>query len=106
MENTIQTGWSKVLNEITEEESLEIKASVLALQFLGLVDKKMKDTGLTKKEMADSIGTSSSFLTQLFRGDRKPSWEILAKMSLVLGLEFKVVSEEPKVKKPKFRNVE
>lgn len=92
MENSFQTGWSKVLNELTEEESIEIKACVLALQFLGLVDKKMKETGMTKKELADLIGTSSSFLTQLFRGDRKPSWEILAKMALVLGLDFNVNS--------------
>ncbi|MFN3999060.1 helix-turn-helix domain-containing protein [Algoriphagus sp.] len=75
---------------MTEEESIEIKASVLALQFLGLVDEKMKETGITKKELANEIDTSVSHLTQLLRGDRKPSWEILAMMSLVLGLEFKV----------------
>lgn len=90
MENTFQTRWSKVLNEISEEESIEIKASVLALQFLGLVDEKMKEAGMTKKDLAFRIGTSSSFLTQLFRGDRKPSWEILAKMSSALGFEFQI----------------
>lgn len=90
MENTFQTQWRNLLQEITEEESIEIKASVLALQFLVLVDEKMKEKGFTKKELADQIGTSVSYLTQLFRGDRKPSWEILAKISLALGLEFKV----------------
>lgn len=90
MENTFQPQWRNLLNEMTEEESIEIKASVLALQFLGLVDEKMKQTGITKKELADQIGTSAAYLTQLFRGDRKPSWEILAKMSLVLGLDFQI----------------
>lgn len=90
MENTFQTQWRNLLQEITEEESIEIKASVLALQFLGLVDAKMKERGMTKKEVADQIGTSVSYLTQLFRGDRKPSWEVLAKMSIVLELEFRV----------------
>jgi DNA-binding XRE family transcriptional regulator len=90
MENTFQTGWSKVLNELTEEESIEIKANVLALQFLGLVDARMNEMGMTKKELADLIGTSVSYLTQLFRGDRKPSWEILAKISLAMGLEFQI----------------
>ena len=90
MENTFQNQWTNLLEEMTEEESLEIKASVLAMQFLGLADQKMKETGKTKKKLAEQIGTSVSYLTQLFRGDRKPSWEILAKMSLALGLEFKV----------------
>lgn len=90
MKNTFQTQWKNVLDEISEKESIEIKASVFALQFLGLVDAKMKERGMTKKEVADQIGTSVSYLTQLFRGDRKPSWEILAKISLALGLEFKV----------------
>jgi transcriptional regulator with XRE-family HTH domain len=79
---------------MTEEKSIEIKASVLALQFLGLVDVRMNKMDITKKELADLIGTSVSYLTQLFRGDRKPSWEILAKMSLVLGLEFKVTLDQ------------
>jgi DNA-binding XRE family transcriptional regulator len=90
MENTFQNQWTNLFEEMTEEESLEIKARVLAIQFLGLVDQKMKETGKTKKELAEQIGTSVSYLTQLFIGDRKPSWEILAKMSLALGLEFKV----------------
>lgn len=88
MENTLQTELKNVLNETSEKDSIDIKASVLALQFLGLVDEKMKETGMTKNELADQIGTSVSHVTQLFRGDRKPSWEILAKMSLMLGLEF------------------
>lgn len=91
MENKFQTQCRNLLQDMTEEESIEIKASVLALQFLGLVDEKMKEKGITKKELADEIGTSVSHLTQLLRGDRKPSWEILAMMSLALGLEFKVI---------------
>ena len=79
---------------MTEEDSIEINASVLALQFLGLVDEKMKETGMKKKELADQIGTSVSYLTQLFRGDQKPSWEVLAKMSIVLGLEFRVTLDQ------------
>lgn len=90
MENTFQNQWTNLIKDMTEEDSIEIKASVLALQFLGLVDEKMKETGMKKKELADQIGTSVSYLTLLFRGDRKPSWEVLAKMSIVLELEFRV----------------
>jgi DNA-binding XRE family transcriptional regulator len=95
MGKNIKTEWNTLFNESTFEEQIAINADVLTLQFMGLADEKMKETGMTKKELADRIDTSSSFLTQLLRGDRKPSWELLAKLALVLGLNFKVVLKEP-----------
>lgn len=90
MENTTQAEWRNLLNGISEKESIEIKANLLALQFLGLVDEALKERHITKKELADQIGTTVSYLTLLFRGVRKPSWKILAKMSVSLGLDFKI----------------
>lgn len=54
----------------------------------------MKDQNISKKELAQNVGTSASFITQLFRGDRRPNWSMLAKMSHVLKLEFKVMTDE------------
>ncbi|MEQ8546850.1 MAG: helix-turn-helix transcriptional regulator [Cyclobacteriaceae bacterium] len=72
------------------EEQIEFEAEMLALQFLSLVDQAMAVQGITKKELAQKIGTSASFITQLFRGDRKPNWTTLAKMKQELDLDFKV----------------
>ncbi|MGY6558764.1 MAG: helix-turn-helix domain-containing protein [Nitritalea sp.] len=94
MTNSIKQEWDALFNSVTQEELVSSKADVLAMQFLGLVDQKMEEQNISKKVLAQRIGTSASFITQLFRGDRKPNWNILAKMSMELGLEFKVMTEE------------
>lgn len=94
MTESIKNQWDNLFNEISYEDRVSSLADVLALQFLGLVDRKMAHEKISKKELAKKIGTSASFITQMFRGDKKPNWNILAKMSLELGLDFKVMSEE------------
>jgi transcriptional regulator with XRE-family HTH domain len=94
MTNSIKQEWDALFNSMSQEALVSSKADVLAMQFLGLVDQKMEEQNISKKELAQKIGTSASFITQLFRGDRKPNWNILAKISMELGLEFKVVTEE------------
>jgi transcriptional regulator with XRE-family HTH domain len=94
MTESIKNEWDNLFNEISYEDRVSSLADVLALQFLGLVDRKMELENISKKELAEKVGTSASFITQLFRGDKKPNWNILAKMSVELGLEFKVMTEE------------
>lgn len=94
MTDSIKKEWDNLFNENSYEERVASLADVLALQFLGLIDRKMELENISKKELAEKIGTSASFVTQLFRGDKKPSWNILAKMSIVLGLDFKVLTED------------
>jgi transcriptional regulator with XRE-family HTH domain len=94
MTESIKNEWDNLFNEMSYEDRVSSLADVLALQFLGLVDRKMELENISKKELAEKIGTSASFITQLFRGDKRPNWNILAKMSVELGLEFKVMTEE------------
>ncbi|QYH39449.1 helix-turn-helix domain-containing protein [Algoriphagus sp. NBT04N3] len=94
MTNSIKNEWDALMKEMSYEDQVTSKADLFALQFLGLVDQKMESLKMNKKELAEKIGTSASFITQLFRGDRKPNWNILAKMSLELDLNFKVFTEE------------
>lgn len=94
MTNSIKKEWDALFGTLSHEDIVASKADLLAMQFLGLVDRKMDQENISKKELAQKIGTSASFITQMFRGDRKPNWNILAKMSMELGLEFKVMTEE------------
>lgn len=94
MTNSIKKEWDSLFNTMSQEDLVSSKADLLALQFLGIVDQKMEQQNISKKELAQKVGTSASFITQLFRGDRKPNWNILAKMSMELGLEFRVMTED------------
>jgi transcriptional regulator with XRE-family HTH domain len=81
------------LFELTKEEQLEHDAQMLAFQFLIRIDEVMENQNMPKKVLAEKVGTSASFITQLFRGDRKPSWAMLAKMQKVLNLKFNILTE-------------
>lgn len=90
---SLKSEWDKLL-ELSPEEQIEQDALILGFQFLSRIDKARLDQGLTKKELASKVGTSASFITQLFSGDRKPSWNLLAKMQKELSIEFKIHTGE------------
>ena len=80
--------------ENTPEEQIEFDAQIIAFQFLSIIDEEMEKQNISKKELGKRIGKSSSFITQIFKGDRKPNWHILARMQQVLGLEFKILEQQ------------
>src|SRR5690606_7842737 len=82
------------LLDMSPNERIEHDAQIFIFQFLGHIDQAMKDQNISKKELAKNVGTSASFINQLFRGDKRPSWSMLAKMSQVLNLKFKVMTDE------------
>lgn len=84
----------EALMAMSPEEQIEHDASILAFQFLGRIDVAMQEQNINKKELATKIGTSASFITQLFRGDRKPNWTLLAKMQNELDLQFKITTNQ------------
>ena len=91
--NEIQEQFSRSFNSITTEEKAEMQGQLLAMQYLGLIDAAMENMNISKKELAAKVGTSASFITQLFMADRKPSWTMLAKMADALKLKFSVHTE-------------
>ncbi len=89
---SLKEKFDKLLAFENDQEQFEHEAQMLAFQFLAKIDKKMEKLEMSKKELAQRVGTSPSFITQMFRGDRKPNWNILAKMQKELNLEFKIVT--------------
>lgn len=73
-----------------EKAQLEADTSALMFRFLSLVDRIMEERGLSKKALADLIGTSPAYVTQLFRGHKTINLETLAKMQSALGIEFSI----------------
>lgn len=63
MKASIKKDWDNLIHSFSYEDQVAAKADVLALQFLGLVDLKMEELDISKKELAQKIGTSASFIT-------------------------------------------
>ena len=81
------------LFDFAESDQIELDALWMAAQFLSAIQEEMILQGINRKELAAKIGTSPSWLTQLFRGDKIPNFETIAKMQDVLNIEFEIKSK-------------
>lgn len=89
----IKKQFSELLTPTNKDAELKIKEQVLAMKFLGEIDEEMEKRNIRKKELATKVGTSASYITQLFRGNRMPNFNIIAKMAAALEIEFVVTTK-------------
>lgn len=78
------------LFEKSPADQVELRAQILSYIFLSEAQKAMDRMGWTRKQLAEEIGTSASYLTQLFRGDRMLNLKTIAKIEAALAIQFKV----------------
>ena len=86
----IKKQFDHLLTTTTDEDRIELEAKDLVFSFLAEFDKAMERNNISKKELANLIGTSASYITQLFRGDRSPNFLNIAKMKDALNLDFEI----------------
>ena len=78
----------------TEQEKIENDARLMMFRFLEIIDRKREELGLNRKQLAEKLGTSASYITQLYRGDKLVNMITLAKFQKTLGLEFEIVEKK------------
>jgi len=93
----IKKSFDELFNSFTKEELIEQEARLLAFCFLSVIENALEAQKMSKKLLAEKVGTSASYITQLFRGDRLPNFSILSKIKDVLGIEFEVKAKEVQV---------
>src|SRR5690625_40881 len=81
------------LSEKSHEEKVEHRAQMLSHIFMSEAQKAMDRKGWTRKQLADEIGTSANYLTQLFRGDRLLNFKTVAKIEYALDLKYGIYEE-------------
>ena len=59
-------------------------------RFLSIIEIRCEELGWNRKQLAEKVGTSASYITQLFRGDKLVNMLTLAKFQKALGLEFEI----------------
>ncbi len=74
----------------SKEEELEHAAKMLMFQFLSSFDKLFEDDSIKKKDIAEAIGSSASYITQLYRGDKIVNLKTLSKLQSKFNFTFEI----------------
>lgn len=88
----------KALEYDSPEDKVEHDSKILMFKFLSIVEEEMVKTNMTKKELANLLGTSPSYITQLFRGTKNINLLKIIELQNLFNLEFEI-SAQKKVKK-------
>jgi len=63
---------------------------MLHLRCMGVIGQLMQERNMTKKQLADALQTSKSYITQLFTADRLLNITLLARLERVFGVRFEL----------------
>jgi len=80
----------KPISQPTVAEELALTELLLMAKFLSEIEQQQKLKDIDRKTLAALIGTSPSYLTQVFRGDKPLNFKTLAKIQTVLSIRFDV----------------
>lgn len=86
----IKEGFGNLANSLSQKDKFDNDAKVLMFRFLEIIDEERSQRSWSRKELAESIGVSASFMSQLYNGDKLINFTQLAKLQDALGLSFKV----------------
>jgi transcriptional regulator with XRE-family HTH domain len=87
-----------LLNFSTEHENFDLphETRMVMYRFLSEIERLLDEHNLNRKELSQKIGTSASFLTQLFRGNKILNLETVAKFQNVFDVIFEIKAKPAK----------
>ena len=83
---TKMSNYEKLKNAPVED------AELISLRFISELEKVMDKQGITRADLARMIGTSKSYLTQIWRGDKVVNMNFLSKCCTVLNFKFVITA--------------
>jgi len=79
----------------TDKEKLEFEAQMIHLDFIARLQELMIYKNInSKKELADLLGITPSFVTQLFSGEKLINLKHLAKLQRILDIKYTIISDQ------------
>jgi transcriptional regulator with XRE-family HTH domain len=92
----LQQQFAELFAGGNEVQKLELDAKILMAKFLSEIERVQEiSTNLkNRKNLAEAIGTSPSYLTQVFCGDRNLNFLTLAKIQKVLNIRFEISAHQ------------
>lgn len=88
--NKIKKDFFSVITTNDNEVDLEFENRMISYRFLSEIERMSEAKGINKKELAKSIGTSPSFITQLFRGSKLINLPTLVKFQELFDITFEI----------------
>ncbi len=83
----------------SKEEERTHEAQAMSYRILSEVEKVCEDRNMTKRDLAAAVGTSASYITQLFRGAKHVNMDMMARFEEALDACFEIrvrCMEQPK----------
>lgn len=77
----------------TNDEYFEIEAMMLHFRVMQLVEQSMERKGWNKKQLAEKLRKSQSYITQLFTGSKMVNMPMMARLQYALDISFKFETE-------------
>ena len=74
----------------SDENDIKHETSMLMYRFLSEIERLSEEKSLNRKELATAIGTSASYITQLFRGNKIINLETIAKFQKIFDVKFEI----------------
>lgn len=90
----IKESFDQLFNSFTPEEKNENDARLIMFRFLDIIERRSEILGLNRKQLAEKVGTSASYITQLFRGDKLINMPTLAKFQAALDIKFDIAEKQ------------
>jgi len=74
------------------EDEIKHEAEMIMFRFLSEIERINDDKPIKKKELAKILGTSASYITQLYNGDKLINLPTLAKLQKAYNITFKIIA--------------
>ncbi|MBN3036185.1 MAG: helix-turn-helix transcriptional regulator [Bacteroidales bacterium] len=88
----IISRFRKLSGHGTPEEHYRHEGAMIHFRIMQLVEQAMVQKGWNKRTLAEQLGTSKSYVTQLFTGSKLVNLTLIAKLQDVLDIEFDIVA--------------
>jgi ribosome-binding protein aMBF1 (putative translation factor) len=81
-------GFKKLFVHQTKEDQYRRRSMVIMMEYFNELERITG--GMTKKLLAERLGTSASYITQLYNGDKIFNLEMIARIEDAFGISFAV----------------
>lgn len=78
------------------DDEIDHRARLVSVRFLSEVERICDKRKINRKELAKMVGTSQSYLTQLFRLDKMLNMKMIARIEIALDISFGITTGELK----------